>query len=76
MYNVNAGLVQSYISDLIPPLGSEISDDPLKNNSKISLPYNRTNISGKSYIPSSIRLWNDLEEDFKNFSTLTTFKNM
>ena len=74
MYNVNAGLVPSYISDLNPPLVNEISDYPLRNNRNISLPYNRTNISQKSCIPSSIRLWNGLDDDFKNLSTLTTFK--
>ena len=45
MYNVNAGLVPSYILDLIPPLVSEILDYPLRNNRNISLPYSRTNIS-------------------------------
>ena len=74
MYTVNAGLVPSYISDLIPPFVIEVSDHPLRNNRNISLPYKRTNISQKSYIPSSIRLWNCLEDDFKNLSTLTTFK--
>ena len=39
MYNVNAGLVPSYISDLIPPLVNEISDYPLRNNRNISLPF-------------------------------------
>ena len=73
MYNVNAGLVPSYISDLIPPLVNEISDYTLRNNRNISLPYNRTTISQKSCISSSIRLWNGLEDDFKNLSTLTTF---
>ena len=76
MYNVNAGLVPPYISDLIPPLVSEISDYPLRNNRNISLPYNWTNISQKSCIPSSIRLLNGLEDEFKNLLTLTTFKNM
>ena len=74
MYNVNAGLVPSYISDLFPPLVNESSDYPLRNNRNISLPYNRTTFSQKSCIPSSIRLWNGLEDDFKNLSTLTTFK--
>ena len=67
-------LVPSCISDLIPPLVNEISDYPLRNNRNISLPYNWTTISQKSCIPSSIRLWNGLEDDFKNLSTLTTFK--
>ena len=71
MYNVNAGMQPSHILDLMPPLVSEISDYPFRNNRNISLPFNKTNISQKS-----IRLWNGLGNDFKNLPTLTTFKNM
>ena len=74
MYKVNNGIVPSYIQDLIPPLVSEISNYPLRNNRNISVPFNRTSISQKSCIPSSIRLWNSLEDDLKNLSTLQTFK--
>ena len=57
------------------PQGSvQISNYPLRNNRNISVPFNRTNISQKSCIPSSIRLWNSLEDDLKNLSTLQTFK--
>ena len=38
------------------------------------MPFNRTSISQKSCIPSSIRLWDSLEDDLKNLSTLQTFK--
>ena len=38
------------------------------------MPFNRTSISQKSCIPSSIRLWNSLQDDLKNLSTLQTFK--
>ena len=31
MYNVNTGMVPSYIQILIPPLVSEVSNDPLRN---------------------------------------------
>ena len=74
MFKVNNGIVPSYIQDLIPPLVSEISNYPLRNNRNISVPFNRTSISQKSCIPSSIRLWNSLEDDLKNLSTLQTFK--
>ena len=67
-------MVPPYIQDLIPPLVSEISDYPLRNNSNISVPLNRTSISQKSCIPSSIRLWNSLEDNFRNLSALSTFK--
>ena len=76
MYNVNADLVPSYISDSIPPLVSEISEYPLRNNRNISLPYKRINISHKSCIPSSIRLWNGLEDDFKTYQLLQPSKNV
>ena len=51
-----------------------LSNYPLRNDRNISVPFNRTSISQKSCIPSSIRLWNSLEDDFKNLSTLQTFK--
>ena len=63
MYNVNGGMVPSYIQDLIPPLVNEISDYPLRNNRNISVPLNRTSISQKSCIPSAIRLWNSLDDN-------------
>ena len=58
MYNVNVGLVPSYISDLIPPLVNEISDYLFGNNRNISLPYNRTFVFCLFdlilYVPSTI----------------------
>ena len=74
MYNVNSGMVPSYIQDLIPPLVNEISDYPLRKNRNISVPLNRTSISQKSCIPSAIRLWNSLDDNLKDISTLPTFK--
>ena len=76
MYKVNNGIVPSYIQDLIPPLVGEFSNYPLRNNRNISVPFNRTSISQKSCIPSFFRLWNSLEDDLKNLSTLQTFKNI
>ena len=67
MYNVNSGMVPSYMQDLIPPL-------VLRNNRNISVPLNRTIIPQKSCIPSAIRLWNSLDDNLKDISTLPTFK--
>ena len=74
MYNVNTGMVPSYIQDLIPPLVSEVTNYPLRNTRNITVPYNGTSISQKSCIPSSIRLWNSLADDLKDLSSLATFK--
>ena len=73
-YNVNTGMVPSYTQDLIPPLVSEISVYPLRNNRNISVPLNQTSISEKAYTPPAIRLWNSLDDHFKNILTLPTFK--
>ena len=73
MYNVNSGMVPSYIQDLIPPLVRKKSDYPLRNNRNISVPLNRTSISQKSCIPSAIRLWNFIDNNLKYISTLPTF---
>ena len=74
MCNVNTGMVPSYIQDLIPPIVSENSDYPLRNNRNISVPLNRPSILLKSFIPSSIRLWYSLEDNLKKLSTIPTFK--
>ena len=73
MYNVKTGMVPSFIQDLIPPVVSEISDYPLRNNRKISVTLNRTSISQKSCISPTIRQLNCLEDNLKNISTLLTF---
>ena len=74
MYNVNTGMVPSYIQYLIPPLVSEVSNYPLRYTRNITVSYNRTSISQKSCIPPSIRLWNSLADDLKDSSSLSTFK--
>ena len=67
-------MVPSYIQDLIPPLVSEVTYYHLRNTRDITVPYNRTSISQKPCIPSSIRLWNSLADDLKDLSSLSTFK--
>ena len=36
MYNVNTGMVPSYIQDFIPPLVNEVTDYPLRNTRNIT----------------------------------------
>ena len=65
-------MIPSYIQDLIPLLVNEVSDYPLRNNRNITVPCNRTSISQKTCIPTSIRLWNSLKDDLKDSSSLPT----
>lgn len=60
MYKCNNGQVPGYISDLIPPLVSEISNYPLRNRANLSSVRTRTETFKMSCIPSSVLLWNNL----------------
>ena len=75
MYKVSNQLVPSYISDIMPPLVSDVSNYPLRNSSNYSVPYIRTEGSRRSYVPSSVSLWNNLDETVRNSSTINSFKN-
>ena len=75
MYKCNNGQVPRYISDLIPPLVSEISNYPLRNRANLSSVRTRTEIFKMSCIPSSVLLWNSLSDDIKYAPSLVTFQN-
>ena len=74
MYKSVNGLVLSYISDLMPPPIHETTNYPLRDQNNITVPFCRTEIARKSCIPSSITLWNSLDEELRNSSTLASFK--
>ena len=63
-------MVPSYIQDFIPPLVSEFSDYPLRNNRNIPVPLNITCIPQKSCIPSSF------EDDLKTYQHYIPLKNI
>ena len=68
------GFVPSYVSDLIPPVIREVTNYPLRNQNNITTPFCRTEILRKSCIPSSISLWNSLDESMRNSPSLNSFK--
>ncbi|MCG8095193.1 MAG: hypothetical protein JAZ17_16505 [Candidatus Thiodiazotropha endolucinida] len=74
MYKINNDIVPPYITDLIPPLVREVSNYPLRNSSNVTVPYTRTEISKKSCIPSSISLWNSLDDNVRSAGSVSAFK--
>ena len=76
VYNLNTDMVSSYIQDLIYSLVIEISDYPLRNNRNISVPLSRTFILQNGCIPSSIRLWNSLEDDLNTYQHYKPFRDI
>ena len=74
MYRSANMLVPSYITDLIPPVVRETTNYPLINQNNIATPYCRTELLRKSCIPSSIAMWNSLDDNLRNSPSLNSFK--
>ena len=74
MYRSVNRLVPSYISDLIPPVVGETTNYPLWNQINIAIPFCSTELFRKSCIPSSISLWNSLDDSLRNSHSLGSFK--
>ena len=76
MYKTFKNLVPIYITELIPPLIGDESNYPLRNSNNITIPFTRTEISHRSCIPSSITLWNSLDQNIRTIDSLKCFKNL
>ena len=74
MYRSANLLVPSYISDLIPPIVRETTNYPIRNRNDIATPFCRTELFRKSCIPSSVTMWNSLDDNLRNSSSLNSFK--
>ena len=75
MYKFANESLPSYITDLIPPTVGNISHYELRNRDHIETFQTRTSIFKKSCIPSSIRLWNNLDPSIRQSSSINSFKN-
>ena len=75
MYKAVNDLTPDYISDLIPHFVRDATNYPLRNNNNLALPFTKTEISRKSCIPSSISLWNSLDEEIRTSNSLSCFKS-
>ena len=75
MYKVSNNLVPHYIEELIPPLVGNRSQYQLRDNQNYENIHTRTNILQNSCIPSSISLWNNLEQEIRCSSAYSSFKS-
>ena len=73
-YKIVNDLTPEYISDLLPLLVSDTKPYNLRNSDNIQTIRARTNLFFNSFLPSTIRAWNNLSEDIRNANTVTAFK--
>ncbi len=74
MYKMVNKLSPQYLSDLVPEQTQ--ARYTLRNANNIPLLHCRTQLYSKSYLPSTIREWNNLSDNEKNAPSLATFKAM
>jgi hypothetical protein len=74
MYKIQNGLAPPYLSSICPPLVGEISTYNLRNADNIALPPGRRTGYVNSFMPNSVRLWNNLDRVIKNKTSLDSFK--
>ena len=62
-----------YLYDLLPPAIPEIRYN-LRDNTRIKIPFARLESYRRSFIPSAIKLWNNLESSARMAPSLSVFK--
>jgi hypothetical protein len=69
-YNIKNGHAPNYLRELIPPTVQSTPTYPLRNGSDLTIPFCRLSITTESFIPSSVKLWNRLDQSDRNLDTL------
>ena len=64
-----------YLCNLLPPTIQSTTVYPLRNGSDIIVPFCRLSLTRDSYIPSTIRKWNKLDQSLRDISSVAKFKN-
>lgn len=73
-YKILNGLAPQYLSDLVPPLVQQNTRYNLRNYDHIQIPHANTNLYYNSFLPSTIRAWNSLDDEIKLSSSVAAFK--
>ncbi len=75
VYKEKTGMLPEYLHILFPPLVAANNPYNLRNNDNFVTMVRRTEIYSKSFIPSSVALWNGLSDEIKRSTSLNIFKN-
>ncbi len=73
-YNIVNQNVPAYLSDLLPRMVGQRNNYNMRNANDFTIPYCRLRLFQTSFIPASIRLWNNLEADVRESRNPNQFK--
>ena len=71
MYN---NIYPQYLSDCLPSLVSNVSGYNQRNNDNCVAIRTRLNVYAKSFVPTTISLWNNLETSIRSTPRLDSFQ--
>ena len=74
IYKAKNDLLPQYLIEIIPSTVGSLNEYNLQNANDIIVPKSRKNYFLKSYIPSSIRAWNESSLDIKRATSLNSLK--
>ena len=74
-YKIVNDQVPDYLTELVPPTVADTNNYNLRNKLNISQPSYRLSTYQQSYFPSTIKLWNTLDLNLRQLSTLPSFKS-
>ncbi len=75
VYKEKSGNLPDYLQNLFPPLVAGNNPYHLRNNNNFVTVARRTELYSKSFIPSSTKMWNELDNEIKCSLSLSIFKN-
>ena len=70
------GLTPQYLTNLVPQRVHEVARRRLRNDDDFVTPCSKTNLYQNSFLPKTVRDWNDLPIEIKSASSLNSFKNL
>ena len=74
LFKMINGHVPSYLSMILTPLVSSVHHYPLRNTHHLRLPTVTTSRYQKAFLPSTIKLWNQLPVEIISLTDLSQFK--
>ena len=73
-YKIVNGLTLEYLQTLVPPVVQNFTSYNVRNSNDLRNVRARTNLFYNSFLPSTIRAWNDLAADIKTAPSVASFK--
>ena len=64
-FKMTRGIAPQYLNELVPQRVHQASGRNLRNNDDFLIPRSRTNLYDKSFLPQTIRDWNNLPTETK-----------